>query len=205
MEIVQFPLLDLIPYEKNTKYHDKESINAIRKSINAFGFNQPILINQDNKICVGHGRYYAAKTLKGITHVPVIKKTMTHNEFVGYNLADNKVATFSQWDLSQVLENLGTIDDEELKLATGFVHEELRDIPEAQLGEEPPVDSATPNDSGFLPPDRSSLAKLTLTYSKEELADLKVIIEDLRKLNGFETDAQTVMKILVDVHGGHEL
>lgn len=62
---------EIKPYKKNAKNHPPEQINALAKSIKEFGFNQPIVIDKNNVIIVGHGRYEAAKVL-GLEEVPVI-------------------------------------------------------------------------------------------------------------------------------------
>lgn len=65
--------LDLIkPYKNNAKRHTPIQIQKIADSINAFGFNQPLVVDKDNVIIVGHGRYEAAKKL-GLLEVPVLK------------------------------------------------------------------------------------------------------------------------------------
>jgi ParB/RepB/Spo0J family partition protein len=72
---VQFKVLaidDLKPDPRNPRRHPREQIWAIARSIEAFGFNAPILINTNNQIIAGHGRYEAAKLL-GIARVPVIR------------------------------------------------------------------------------------------------------------------------------------
>ena len=62
---------DLNPDPRNPRKHNRAQIQAIARSIEAFGFNAPILINKNNQIIAGHGRFEAAK-LSGCTQVPVI-------------------------------------------------------------------------------------------------------------------------------------
>jgi ParB-like chromosome segregation protein Spo0J len=62
---------DLIPDPNNPRKHGRAQVSAIARSIEAFGFNAPILVDKNNKIVAGHGRYEAAMLL-GIDKVPVI-------------------------------------------------------------------------------------------------------------------------------------
>ena len=64
------PVADLAPDSRNPRNHDRAQVRAIAKSIEAFGFNAPILIDRNRKIITGHGRHEAAKHL-GLAQVPV--------------------------------------------------------------------------------------------------------------------------------------
>src|ERR1700684_2928518 len=82
---------DLIPDPDNPRKHGRAQISAIAKSIEAFGFNAPILIDKNNKIVAGHGRYEAALLL-GIDKVPVVLLDhLTPTQARAYLLADNKL------------------------------------------------------------------------------------------------------------------
>jgi ParB-like chromosome segregation protein Spo0J len=93
-----FPLNDLRPDPRNPRKHDRAQIEAIARSIEAFGFNAPILIDSDKQIVAGHGRYAAAKLL-GLAQVPVIcLEHLTKPRARAYMLADNKLTDRSSWD-----------------------------------------------------------------------------------------------------------
>ena len=87
---------NVIPWEHNPRVTDK-AIDAVATSIQEHGFNQPILINQDNVICCGHVRHQAAVKLK-MMYVPCIIKSMNDEEFRSLNLADNKSGSIASWD-----------------------------------------------------------------------------------------------------------
>jgi DNA modification methylase len=83
---------------RNPRKHSREQIRAIAKSIEAFGFNAPILIDRYNKLIAGHGRLEAAKLL-GITRVPVIcLEHLSEGQARAYMLADNQLTDRSSWD-----------------------------------------------------------------------------------------------------------
>jgi DNA modification methylase len=105
------------PYEKNAKKHPKKQIEQVANSIKEFGFNQPIVIDKQGVIIVGHGRYEAAKLL-GLTDVPTITVDLTEEQCKAYRLADNKLNE-SEWDMGLAIEELKGLSDEMFDL-TGF-------------------------------------------------------------------------------------
>ena len=110
-------LTEIKPYKKNAKKHPNDQIEKIAKSIKAFGFNQPIVIDKEGIIIVGHGRYEAAKKL-GLKNVPCRIVDLSPDKAKAYRLADNKLNE-SEWDLKLVVEDLKKLDIKDLEL-TGF-------------------------------------------------------------------------------------
>jgi len=80
MEMINIDLIK--PYEMNAKKHPRKQIKQVAKSIKEFGFNQPIVIDKDNIIIVGHGRYEASKLLK-LKEVPILKLDLTKEQAKG--------------------------------------------------------------------------------------------------------------------------
>lgn len=107
----------LKPYEKNAKKHPKKQIEQVAASIKEFGFNQPIVVDKNNVVIVGHGRLEAAKLL-GLTDVPVTVVDLTEEQAKSYRLADNKLNE-SEWDMGLVIEELKELSDPMLELS-GF-------------------------------------------------------------------------------------
>ena len=92
------PIMDLKPDPSNPRKHGREQIRAIARSIAAFGFNAPILIDKNKRIVAGHGRYEAAK-LNQCAEVPVVwLEHLTETQARAYMLADNKLTDRSSWD-----------------------------------------------------------------------------------------------------------
>lgn len=101
----------LKPYARNARTHSKRQIAQIAKSITAFGFNNPVLIDDDLMIIAGHGRVQAA-ILLGLKEVPCLKLShLSDAEKRAYVLADNQLATKAGWDRELLaLEFQGLID-----------------------------------------------------------------------------------------------
>jgi DNA modification methylase len=115
--IVEVKVAKLKPYKKNAKKHPKKQIQQVADSIKEFGFNQPIVVDKDNVVIVGHGRLEAAKLLKMET-VPVMVADLTDEQANAYRLADNKLNE-SDWDMDLVIEELKGLQQPMIDL-TGF-------------------------------------------------------------------------------------
>lgn len=99
---------DLIPYSKNAKRHPAEQVKLIANSIKEFGFQQPIVVDKDNVVVIGHGRLLAAKRLKMDT-VPIVRvDTLTDDQIKALRLADNKVAE-SEWNMDFLTQEIADI------------------------------------------------------------------------------------------------
>ncbi|OWK20916.1 hypothetical protein AJ88_24280 [Mesorhizobium amorphae CCBAU 01583] len=80
------------PYAHNARTHSRKQVKQIADSIKAFGFANPVLLDQEDTILAGHGRVEAAKLLK-MDRVPCVRlETMTTQQKRAFVLADNKLA-----------------------------------------------------------------------------------------------------------------
>lgn len=117
MKVVDTELSKIKPYQNNPRDNTR-AIDEVAKSIKAYGFQQPIVVDKDGVIIVGHTRYEAAKKLKFKT-VPVVwASNLSDEQARGYRLADNKTADYSVWDNKKLLDELSKINDD---IYTGFV------------------------------------------------------------------------------------
>lgn len=111
LEIEYLPLSELKPYARNAKLHPAEQIEQIKKSIQEFGFNDPIAIWGDNTVIEGHGRLIAATEL-GLDTVPVIRlDDLTDEQRRAYTLVHNKLTMNSEFDVDLLAMELDGIFD----------------------------------------------------------------------------------------------
>jgi site-specific DNA-methyltransferase (adenine-specific) len=111
--------MQIKPYSKNAKKHPKKQIEQVANSIKEFGMNQPIVVDKQGVIIVGHGRYEALQLLGWEVKPEWIKVVdLTEEQANAYRLADNKLNE-SEWDMSLVIEELKGLSPEMLNL-TGF-------------------------------------------------------------------------------------
>ena len=126
MKFEQTPVRDLRPHPNNARTHSRYQIKQIAKSIEKFGFCNPVLVDDGNHIIAGHGRVQAAKLL-GLDAVPTCRLShLSEAEKRAYILADNRLAEKAGWDrelLATELQGLTELDvDIEL---TGFEMAEI--------------------------------------------------------------------------------
>ena len=108
MEIVQMKPAALIPYDNNTKIHPPEQVDRIAESIKRFGWQQPIVVDRENVVIIGHGRLMAAKQLMLDTVPVVYADNLTEEEAQALRLADNKTNE-SPWDFGKLEEELAAL------------------------------------------------------------------------------------------------
>lgn len=110
MQIIELNINDINQYENNTKIHTDEQIEQIAKSIQRYGNNDPIAIDENNTIIEGHGRYLALKKL-GVKEVPVIKlEHLTEEQKREYILVHNKLTMNTGFDLEKLQSELESIE-----------------------------------------------------------------------------------------------
>ena len=109
MQIIQKKLADIVPYANNTKKHDETQIKNVAESIKKYGWVQPIVIDNDGTIVIGHCRALAAERL-GIEEVPcVVVSDLTEDEINALRIVDNKTNE-SPWDFDLLSAELPEID-----------------------------------------------------------------------------------------------
>lgn len=110
LRIVYLSPDELTPYEKNAKKHPDEQVEHIANSIREFGFRQPVVVDKNNVVVIGHGRLLAAKRL-GLESVPCIyADDLTDEQIKALRLADNKTNE-SGWDFAALEEELAELDE----------------------------------------------------------------------------------------------
>lgn len=115
MNTVNLKIKDLKPYEKNAKKHDKTQIDNVAESIKQFGMVQPIVVDKDNVVIIGHCRLEACKKLK-YKEVPCVKADELSEEQVAkLRLLDNKLNE-SDWDFDLISEELLELDLSDFEL-----------------------------------------------------------------------------------------
>lgn len=140
----EVPLTELVPYERNSRTHSAEQVAQLSRSINEFGFTNPLLVDEQNRVIAGHGRLMAATAL-GMDRVPCIEVAgLTDVQRRALVLADNKLALNAGWDVDLLTSELSTLRLEGFDLdVTGFSIEELGDFFKEDEAEQDP-DNAPP-------------------------------------------------------------
>jgi hypothetical protein len=127
IEIEKIAIDKIKPYEKNAKIHTKEQVEQIKKSIQEFGNNDPIAVDENNEIIEGHGRLIALKEL-GYKEVEIIRLShLNKSQKKAYIIAHNKLTMNTGFDYDILKDELDFLDDD-LQSLTGFSDFEIENI-----------------------------------------------------------------------------
>ena len=141
LTLQQIEISKLKPWESNPRLND-HAVEAVAKSIRAFGFNAPILCDQNLTIIAGHTRWKAACKL-AMSTVPVIVLQMTESQRKAFSVADNKTAEIADWDFPKLREVLQDLQTEDISLKDlGFSDEDLRRFLDEAESEEDTIPDA---------------------------------------------------------------
>jgi len=187
LRIEYLPVDALKPYERNARKHAEADVEAIMRSIEEFGFDDPIGIwGNDNVIVEGHGRLEAAKQLAMET-VPVIRLDhLTDEQRRAYALAHNKTAELSMWDEAlkkTELDNILNID------MTQFGFENLS-------GE----DEANPYTSTVKIPQYDVKGELVTLSDLYDRAKADELIRKIDEADGIEEDVKKFLRMAAERH-----
>lgn len=124
LKIEYIPIDELKPYERNNKKHEEYDIDEIAKSIEKYGFNDPLGIWKDNIIIEGHGRLEACKKL-GITEVPCVRLDhLTDKQRREYAIMHNKTSELAEYDFDNLKLELDDLDLSDFDIDFGIDDEQ---------------------------------------------------------------------------------
>ncbi len=125
MEVEMIPISEIIPYEKNPRKNDK-AVDVVAKSITEFGFKQPIVMDKNNVIVVGHTRFKAAQKI-GMQEVPIVwADELTEAQVKAYRIMDNKSNEYSYWNYDILKQEILDLKNFKIDIGlTGFTEEEI--------------------------------------------------------------------------------
>lgn len=144
IKITPIKLKDLKPYKNNAKIHTSEQIEHIKKSIERYDYLVPIIVDENNMILSGHGRYEALIQENNLEDTVdcIVKKGLTEKQKKKFILEDNAINQETGFDtelLKEELINIGLVEniDEEL---LGFNQKDIDKILNT-VDEEIPIES----------------------------------------------------------------
>jgi DNA modification methylase len=125
LKVQTIPIASVVPYARNPR-KNAGAVAKVAASLREFGWRQPIVVDSEMVVVVGHTRLMAAQQL-GMAEVPVhVAEGLTANQIKAYRLADNRVHEEAEWDDELLALELGDLRDAGLDLAlTGFDEDEL--------------------------------------------------------------------------------
>lgn len=172
------PVSALVPYDRNARTHSPEQVAQLSAAIREFGFTNPLLVDEQNRIIAGHGRLEAARSL-GMTDVPVIVVGgLSDDQRRALVLADNQLAANAGWDVDLLAAELRDLRDAGFNLDltgfdTAFINELLDPVETGQNPDAAPALDQVPvsraGDVWTLGPHRVICGDSTLAETYERL------------------------------------
>ena len=154
MQIETWPIDRPQPYDKNPRLND-DAVEIVAKSIREFGFRQPIVVDEDGVVIIGHTRLKAAKSL-GLSEIPVhIARGLSPEQVKALRIADNKTAEIAEWNLELLPIELAELQGMDFDLGLlGFDQDELAKLldPGVQEGLTDPDEIPAPPDEAITKP-----------------------------------------------------
>ena len=203
MKVQEIDISLIKPYKNTPREIPKESVQKVIKSIREYGNNQPIVVDQDNVIVVGHTRWKALKEL-GRKKAFVIKKEFEKGKAMAYRIMDNRSAEESKWDNKLLASELNILKDFNFDLdLTGFNLSELENLSkdkELEFKQDPNtlMDNFTTEFPEGMQVSHIKMGQLFLNIETEK--SFRVWILELQKQLGTDNLTDTVYKVIENAH-----
>jgi hypothetical protein len=183
----------LIPYVNNPRKN--LNVDKVASSILEFGFQQPIVIDKNKTIIVGHTRYEASKKL-GLTKVPVLIADLSETQSKAYRIADNRLNEDSLWDnklLDLEIKELESLNFD--KTILGFDQKEIDGIFKDVVPIFEPANNNFQNvDMGEIKAPNSQVRMVQLFLDSTSEPKLKEMIDYLKSVYKIDNLTDTVFK-----------
>jgi DNA modification methylase len=154
MHVDLWPTERVKPYFRNPRVNDG-AVDAVAASLKEFGWRQPIVVDTEGVIVVGHTRWKAARKL-GLAQVPVhVATDLSPEQIQAYRIADNRTATIAEWDFDLLPLELADLQAANYDLSLlGFDQDELAELlaPDGAAGLTDPDDIPAPPDESTTKP-----------------------------------------------------
>ena len=181
MQVKMRPINELIPFEKNPRKNQK--VGKIAQSIKEYGFTQPIVVDEEDVVIIGHTRLMASKEL-GLKNVPVVTQKLNDEQIKALRIADNRLNEDSEWDYFLLGDELKQLLNLKFDLElTGFEKTELENL----------LDFDTENDDlqfNDLVVEQDKYTK-SIVFSYEDLDKYQIIVGKLNLYIDNNSDVNT--------------
>ena len=200
MKIEEMHIDNIKPYKNNPREIPIEAVDSVKKSIQQFGNNQPIVVDQDNIIVVGHTRWKALKNL-GKKKAYVIKKDFNKSDSIAYRIMDNRSGETAKWEKNLLKQEIETLQENDFNLdLTGLNFDEIEKYLETQPVFDPPNNMIADFNTDEIKAPTSSVKMVQLYFTTEQALQFRKMIEDLQKEFNKENATDTVYAIIEKEH-----
>lgn len=205
MNIQRVPIASLTPDPENARRHPERNLKIIKDSLNKFGQQHPLIVDQSGTIIAGNGRWQAMRDL-GWTECDIVRTTLAGNDARAFSIADNRASDTAAWDDPTLIAQLEQIaaGGSDLLNAAGYEYEELRSLLErspeaaAELGK---VEGGVAElNNGFSRSleawQDSQVRSLVFGFSASQYALVVEALASIAEDNGLESNTDVLVYLL---------
>jgi len=197
MDIKEIEIDKIIPYINNPRKN--LNVDKVASSIKEFGFQQPIVIDKQNTIVVGHTRYEAAKKL-GIAKVPVQIADLSDTQAKAYRIADNRLNQDASWDTKLLNIEFNDLLSKDYNLdSLGFTTDELdtlflKSSEDADIG----LNENIEEDLDLTQETLSDVKMIQLFFNSENETKFREAVNKISKENNIDNISDAVLKAVLN-------
>tara|TARA_R100000808_G_C2153219_1_gene163269 strand:- start:5344 stop:5985 length:642 start_codon:yes stop_codon:yes gene_type:complete len=206
MRVKKMQVKQLAEDPSNARQHSERNIDSIKKSLDQFGQQKPIVVDKNNRVIAGNGTLQAASSL-GWKEIAVAVTDLEADEAQAFAIADNRTAELAAWNEEELAAQIGSFDDKLLS-ASGFTQDEMIELladVDTGTGDwmEPVEEIRNENlQPGHLTYD-GIVKQVHLTFSQEEYGAVVAALESLREKYGQPDFTNTIIRVLREL--GYEI
>lgn len=196
MKLEEIDINLIKPYKNNPREIPIESVKKVADSIKEFGNNQPIVVDNDNIIVVGHTRWKALKQL-GRSKAYIVKKSFTENEAMAYRIMDNRSGEGSKWEKELLKNELNILRDKDFNLdLTGLNFDEIEKFTDTSPIFEPTNDIIADINTEDITAPISTVKMVQLFFNDETEKKFRAMVKELQSEYNKDNITDTVFAIV---------
>jgi len=193
MEIKSIETNKILPYINNPRKN--LNVDKVASSIKEFGFQQPIVIDKNNTIIVGHTRFEAAKKL-GLKEVPVQVADLTETQAKAYRIADNRLNEDASWDTKLLNLEFNDLLSKEYNLdLLGFTNDEVDNL---FLKTDEESDKEINENIDLAEENLSDVKMIQLFFNQENEAKFREAVDKISKANNINNISDAVLRSVLN-------
>jgi len=196
MKLEEIDINLIKPYKNNPREIPIESVKKVADSIKEFGNNQPIVVDNENIIVVGHTRWKALKQL-GRSKAYIVKKSFTENEAMAYRIMDNRSGEGSKWEKELLKNELNILRDKDFNLdLTGLTFDEIEKFTDTSPIFEPTNDIIADINTEEITAPISTVKMVQLFFNDETEKKFRAMVKELETEYNKDNITDTVFAIV---------
>jgi hypothetical protein len=193
MEIKSIETNKILPYINNPRKN--LNVDKVASSIKEFGFQQPIVIDKNNTIIVGHTRFEAAKKL-GLKEVPVQIADLTETQAKAYRIADNRLNEDASWDTKLLNLEFNDLLSKEYNLdLLGFTNDEVDNL---FLKTDEESDKEINENIDLAEENLSDVKMIQLFFNQENETKFREAIDKISKRDNIDNISDAVLRSVLN-------